>query len=108
MSAGRRLTSKIRAQAAALNADAPSPYTVSVGKATSPPARRAAAQASIACRSGDVSVIVYSFVCIPQSAFRVLFVYSIARFAHDFQRFGNFYSFFLLKSASTNAIMDKM
>ena len=38
-SAGRPLTSKIRRTAAALAASAPRPYTVSVGMATSPPAR---------------------------------------------------------------------
>ena len=40
---GRPFASKIRATAGASNAFAPSPYTVSVGKATRPPARMIAA-----------------------------------------------------------------
>ncbi len=45
---GRAFTSKTRATALGLKASAPRPYTVSVGKATSPPRRRTAAASSIA------------------------------------------------------------
>jgi len=44
---GRRLTANRRRSAVRFVASAPSPYTVSVGKATSPPARRISAARSI-------------------------------------------------------------
>jgi hypothetical protein len=44
---GRFFISKIRATAVASNAHAPSPYTVSVGKATTAPLRKSAAARSI-------------------------------------------------------------
>src|SRR5262245_28977546 len=50
--AGRPLASKIRLTAAASRALAPRPYTVSVGKATSPPRRRISAARPIASASG--------------------------------------------------------
>src|SRR5829696_5967245 len=51
--AGRPFASKIRATAAGLEASAPSPYTVSVGNATSPPPRRISTALVI---SGDWSM----------------------------------------------------
>ena len=52
---GRCLAAKIFATAAASSAFAPSPYTVSVGSATSPPARRISAARSNAARASGLS-----------------------------------------------------
>ena len=54
---GRPLAAKIAATARPLVASAPRPYTVSVGKATSSPARRLAPAASIASRVASMVAI---------------------------------------------------
>ena len=51
LSAGRPFASKMRCTACALSASAPSPYTVSVGKATTSPARMYAAACATDCAS---------------------------------------------------------
>jgi hypothetical protein len=77
LSAGLPLTAKMRAMASALKTQPPSPYTVSVGKATSSPLRIAAAAPAAYCQGrmpcpksapGDSVPQAAAARCVPQAA----------------------------------------